>query len=91
MNLDGLGNTPATGWADKIGKIVGDVAPALVAARAQDKAMRLSIQREAAGLPPLDVESYKPGVKVGIDKSTLMVVAAIVVAVLAFLFFRGRK
>lgn len=89
MNLNGLGNAPATtSWADKIGKVVADVAPALVAARAQDKAMRLSLQREAANLPPLDVDKYKPGVKVGLDKSTLMVIAAIVVAVL---FFRGRK
>lgn len=91
MNLDGLGNTPATGWADKIGTVISNVAPTLVAARAQDKVLRLNIQREAAGLKPLDVESYKPGVKVGIDRQTLMIVAAIVVAVLAFLFFRGRK
>lgn len=92
MNLNGLGNAPATtSWADKIGKVIADVAPAVVAARAQDKVLRLNIQREAAGLKPLDVESYKPGVKLGLDKSTLMLVAAVVVAVLLFLFFRGRQ
>lgn len=91
MNLSGLGNTTATSWADKIGTVISQVAPTLVAARAQDKVLRLNIQREAAGLKPLDVESYKPGVKVGIDRQTLLIIAAIVAAVLLALLFRGRS
>lgn len=88
MNLSGLGNTTATSWADKIGTVISQVTPTLVAARAQDKVLRLNIQREAAGLKPLDVESYKPGVKVGIDRQTLLIIAALVVAVLLFLLTR---
>lgn len=68
--LGGLGatapGTSGTDWAE----IIKSAIPAVVAARAQDKVLRLNIQREAAGLKPLDVENYQPGVKVGIDPNT---------------------
>lgn len=92
MNLNGLGNAAAPeSWADKLATVVTNVAPALVAARHQDKVMRENFKREKAGLRPLDVDSYKPGVSVGLDKKTLMLIAAVVVAVLVFLFVKGRR
>ena len=91
MNLDGLGNVPATttaktDWAAMFSQIV----PAAIAARHQDKVMRENFKREKAGLPALDVDAYKPGVKVGLDKGTLVLIAAVVVAVL-FYFMASRK
>lgn len=69
--LAGLGavapaKTTGTDW----GAVIASAIPAVVAARNQDKVMRLNIQREAAGLKPLDIENYQPGVKVGIDPNT---------------------
>lgn len=88
MNLGNLPTTkPATDW----GGIISQALPAVIAARHQDKVMRENLKREKAGLKPLDVESYKPGVTFGFDKKTLMVIAAIVVAVLVYLFARGRS
>lgn len=93
MNLNGLGNTTATtpSWADKLATVVTNVAPALVAARHQDKVMRENFKREKAGLRPLDVDSYKPSVSVGLDKKTLLLIAAVVAALLVYLFTRGRR
>ena len=83
--LEGLAEATATTTA-KTGTdwsgIIGSAIPALVAARNQDKVMRLNMQREAQGLKPLDIENYQPGVKVGIDPNTrklLMAVALITV------------
>lgn len=69
--LGGLGaDTPAKTTGTDWGAVIASAIPAVVAARNQDKVMRLNIQREAAGLKPLDIENYQPGVKVGIDPNT---------------------
>lgn len=86
-----LGNLPTTTTGTDWGAIIGRALPAVIAARHQDKVMRENLKREKAGLKPLDVDNYKPGVSVGLDKKTLMVIAAIVVAVLVFLFVKGRR
>jgi len=81
--LEGLAEATATTTAKTgtdWGAVIAQVLPGVVAARAQDKVMRLNIQREAQGLKPLDIENYQPGVKVGIDPNTrkLMMAMALI-------------
>lgn len=88
MNLDAMPTSPEkTDWAATISNIL----PAVIAARNQDKVMRENIRRERAGLAPLDVDAYKPGVKVGLDKGTLLLAGAVVVAVLFFLLASRKR
>lgn len=87
MNLDAMPTeTGKTDWA----ALISNTLPAVIAARNQDKVMRENIKRERAGLKPLDVDNYKPGVKVGLDKGTLLLIGAVVVAILFFLLTRKR-
>lgn len=84
---DATGATPTTtagsGGTDW-GALIGNVLTSAVAARRQDQVLKLNIQREQQGLPPLDVENYQPGVKVGLDKGTrtVLIVGGVAVSVL---------
>lgn len=52
------------------GQIAQQALPGLIQARYLDKVLAENLRREKAGLPPLDVEKYQPGVKVGMDPQT---------------------
>lgn len=70
---------PAPSWASALPSL----ATAVAQFRYQDKVLRTNLDREKAGLKPLDVEQYQPGVKVGIDPGTRrMVLGGIALAVL---------
>lgn len=98
-SLHGLGNLPATTattqpaptWAQALPSL----ATALVQARYQDKVLRTNLEREKAGLPPLDIEQYQPGVKVGLDPNTRkMLLGAgllVVLAIIGAAAMRSRK
>lgn len=90
MNLGAMPSNTATTKTDWAGIISGAL-PAVIAARNQDRVMRENLSRQRAGLAPLDVDAYKPGVKVGLDKGTLYLIAAVVAAVLLYLLTRKRK
>lgn len=89
MNLGEIQTTaPArTDWA----AFITQALPAVISARNQDRVMRENIKRERAGLAPLDVDAYKPGVKVGLDKGTLLMIGAVVVAILFFLLTNRKR
>lgn len=76
------------------GAVIAQVLPGVVAARAQDKVMRMNIDREARGLKPLDIENYQPGVKVGIDPGTrkmLLGLGLVTVLVIGGAIYSGRN
>lgn len=77
------------------GAILTSAIPAVVQARHQDKVLTENLKRERAGLPPLNVESYQPGVKVGLDPQTRGLILKIGLGVAALIgaglyFGRGR-
>lgn len=77
------GPAPATGGGLDWGALVSSAIPAALAARRQDKVMKLNLEREQKGLPLLNVENYQPGVRVGLDKGTRnMILTGVVVTVL---------
>lgn len=94
--LAGLGEVaPAT--TQKTGTDWGAVLPSvftgIVQARYTDKVLRENINRERAGLKPLDVENYQAGMKFGIDANTrkmLMGLSLVTVLVIGGVMYASR-
>lgn len=72
------------------GAVIAQVLTGVVAARAQDKVMRMNIDREARGLKPLDIENYQHGVKFGIDPGTRKMLL-VTVLVIGGAMYAGRN
>lgn len=87
--------TPTTKTGTDWGAVIAQALPGVIAARNQDKVMRENIKREKAGLPPLNIENYQPGVKVGIDPGTRKMLIGLglitVVGVGAAVYFGSRN
>lgn len=57
---------PKSSWIDSISQL----AQVYLTTAAQKKMWDLQMKQAQAGLPPLDLESYQPGVSVGVSKGT---------------------
>lgn len=58
--------TPGESWIDTLARIL----PSVLASVQQKQLLDVQIERARAGLPPLDVSQYTPGVAVGLSQST---------------------
>lgn len=58
--------TPGESWIDTLARIL----PSVLASVQQKQLLDVQIERARAGLPPLDVSQYTPGVSVGLSQST---------------------
>jgi len=58
--------TPGESWIDTLSRIL----PSILASVQQKQLLDVQIERARAGLPPLDVSQYTPGVSVGLSQST---------------------
>ena len=79
---------PGESWIDTLQRVL----PALVTGYQQKQLLDVQIQRAKAGLPPLNVSEYAPGVQVGVDSSTqrLLMMGGALALGLAFILTRRR-
>ncbi len=80
--------TPGESWIDALSRIV----PSILATVQQRELLQIQVERARAGLPPLDVSAYTPGVAVGLSKDTkeLLMYGAIGAAAVYLLTSRRR-
>ncbi len=63
----GLGSSDSTSsakWYDSIITTIKDIAPTVIKARAQSKALKIQMKRATMGLPPLNMADYTPAIKI---------------------------
>jgi len=63
----GLGASDSTtkaSWYDQIISTVKEIAPSVIKARAQSKALKIQMKRASMGLPPLAIADYTPAIKI---------------------------
>ncbi len=51
-------------WYDQIISTVKEIAPTVIKARAQSKALKIQMKRADMGLPPLNISDYTPAIKI---------------------------
>jgi len=79
--------TPGESWIDTLARIL----PSITAAWQQRELLNVQIERARAGLPPLDVSQYTPGVSVGLSQSTKDLVMYGGIAALAIWAFSAYR
>jgi hypothetical protein len=81
---------PGESWTDALVKVL----PAIAATVQQKQLLQVQVDRAKAGLPPLDVSQYTPGVNVGLSKDTQQLLIyggiAAIVAVLLVSYMHKR-
>lgn len=79
--------TPGESWLDALARII----PSILATVQQKELLDVQIERARAGLPPLDVSAYTPGVAVGLSQDTKQLLMYGGAAALAIWVFTSRR
>lgn len=80
---------PGETWMDSLMKLL----PVLATTYQQKQLLEVQVERARAGLAPLDVSMYAPGVKVGVDEGTkqLLIFGGIALAGLMLLGMMRKR